>query len=89
MATCIKTGCSVFIECTNSWAYGDAFRIGDVTWFRLCEHSFKGPIRDVMHFTVHDYAAWHDERATSMKQNSTMICGPSCVIDHGYGGVPI
>lgn len=88
MTHCIKTGCHVFIEPRNMWALGDAFRTNDVTWFRFCDTSIS-PTRDSRHFTVHDFAAWYDEGKTSMRQNSTMICKPDHVTDHGYDGVPI
>ena len=86
---CIKTGFHAYLEPHGAWLYGDAFELYGVVYFRICEVSHNGPIRDVKHFTISNYANWFDENQTSQAQNSTMICDPFSVTDHGYEGVSI
>lgn len=85
----IKTGCHVYIQPTNSWAYGDAFEDSNLLILRLVAHDFKEPVQGftVKHFTVEDWLYWFDEPSTSMKQPSTMIC--NSYTNHGYEGIPL
>lgn len=90
--TCIKTGCHVWLEPHQQWAYGDAFEMFGVHFFRLCEKRFHrdgGPILPTKHFTVTDWALWFDEDKTSQDHNSVMVCDPFSVTNHGYDGVPL
>lgn len=86
--SCIKTGCYVHLTPHDQWAYGDAFEMYGITWFRFCEVADK-PLNSVKHFTVEDWAVWYDEIKTSQRQNSTMICDPYSVTNHGYAGIPV
>lgn len=86
--SCIKTGCYVYLAPHDMWAYGDAFEMFGVYFFRICQVERK-PIGDRRHFTINDWAIWFDENKTSMAQNSTMICDPFSVVSHGYDGVPL
>lgn len=86
--TCQKTGFHAYLAPYGMWAYGDAFELFGVTYFRICEISMK-PLRNVKHYTVQDWEQWFDEGKTSQAQNSTMICGPQDCEYHGYEGVPL
>lgn len=86
--SCIKTGCYCFLAPHNMWAYGDAFEIFGVHFFRFCQLEFQ-PISSVKHFTINDWSVWFDENKTSTAYNSTMICDPFSVINHGYEGTPV
>lgn len=83
---CIKTGAHVYLDPYDEWAYGDAFQLGDHTYFRLYAKDFK-PIRPVKHFTVYMIDQWWDEDKTSMEQNSTLIA--TAWRYHGYEGIAI
>lgn len=85
---CIKTGFQAYLDPRNEWLYGDAYRVGDVYLFRVCETSLR-PIRDRKHFTINNWRLWFDSHITSMDSNSTVVCNAKDVIDHGYEGVPI
>lgn len=86
--SCVKTGCHVFLEPYRMWALGDAFELYGVTYFRFSVLSYNR-IRDVKHFTVHDWEHWFDEDKTTTDGISTMICSPFAVINHGHEGVAI
>jgi len=86
--SCIRTGFHAHLEPHGMWAYGDAFELCGVHWFRICEVSMQ-PLSPVKHFTIRDWAVWHDENKTSQAQNSTMICDPFSIENHGYEGVPL
>lgn len=86
---CTKTGCHVYLEPYNSWAYGDAFEDNNLLILRLVTHSHKGPVEGfrVQHFTVYNFLYWFDDRATSVSHPSTMISHN--YVNHGYEGIPI
>lgn len=92
---CIKTGCHILLVEYDEYAYGDAFQmvvdggpgnLSFVYFFRLCERSHK-PIRDVLHFTVHEITHWFDDEHTGQAQNSTLIA--ESVTNLGYDGEPL
>lgn len=85
--TCIKTGCQVFLDGYQEYAYGDAFLIDGVYLFRLCERSFTPINWPIKHFTIENYANWFDDDRTSQKINSTLIAEAKDVTDHGYDGI--
>lgn len=86
--SCQRTGFNAYIEPLDMWAYGDAYELYGVTYFRICEVR-RHPPRDRKHYTVRDWQHWFDERKTSYEQNSTMICSPFDCTYHGYEGVPL
>lgn len=86
--SCQRTGFNAYIEPLDMWAYGDAYELRGVTYFRICKVRMH-PLRDRKHYTIHDWYHWFDERKTSQAQNSTMICGPEDCTYHGYEGVPL
>lgn len=79
---CIKTGCLAYIEPYDEWAYGDAFELDGVYYFRLVQRFFEHPKNVPLHFTIHGYDNWFD-KDTKM---STLIS--SVVTNHGYEGIP-
>ncbi len=95
---CIKTGCHIFLEEYQEYAYGDAFELAldindgeyeeKVLFFRLCARSRK-PIRPIEHFIVRRIAQWWDADKTSMMQNSTLIASAANCKNHGYEGILI
>ena len=87
--TCKKTGFHAELVPHKAWIYGDAFEMFGVHWFRICQISYTGPISPIKHFTIRDWAVWHDESKTSLGQNSTMICDPFSVEYHGYEGISV
>ena len=86
--SCQRTGFHAHIAPYGMWVYGDAYKLRGVTYFRICEIGW-GPLRDHIHYTIHDWDHWFDERKTSQAQNSTMICSPFDCTYHGYEGVPL
>lgn len=91
--TCIKTGCTVYLDCYGEWLYGDAFRTDNGTYyFRLVDRTRnKQMLEDYgsrLHFSVESFDNWFDLDATSAKTPSTLIAKGE-VIYHGYEGVPI
>jgi len=85
--TCIKTGCQIFIAPYQEFAYGDAFRVGNVYVFRLCERGFAHITGPLKHFTIDNWVYWFDDAKTSQATNSTLIAEASDVEDHGYDGI--
>lgn len=86
--SCIKTGFHAFLVPHELYVYGDAFKVNNAYIFRICSISPQ-PQRPVKHFTIEDWSLWFDEHKTSQSTNSTMLCWPQYVIDHGYNGTPI
>ena len=78
--TCTKTGCHIYIEPYQEWAYGDAFELGSVAYFRIVQRSFT-PLDRVQHYTVVDYDSWFDKDGTV----STLIS--DAFVSHGYEGI--
>jgi hypothetical protein len=87
--TCVRTGCQIFVEPYQEYAYGDGFKVGNVYVFRLCKRSFSPINWPIKHFTIENFEHWFDEDRTSQKTNSTMIVPARYVTDHGYDGVGI
>ena len=86
--SCIKTGFHAYLTPHSLYLYGDAFELFGVTYFRICQATDK-PVYPVIHFTIGDFAEWFDKDKTSIQQNSTMICSPFDVTNHGYEGKPL
>lgn len=90
MIQCVKTGCVVWLEEYNEWAYGDAFEGDDFFIFRLCQRRFDHfPGQTRQHFTVHRIAHWFDDHRTSQEINSTLVAYAQHVENFGYEGVQI
>lgn len=88
MRECLKTGFHGFLLPYEVYIYGDAFVLDEVYIFRICETN-KKPISGALHFTIYDWFRWFDEKETSMKQNSTMLCTAAEITYHGHEGVVI
>lgn len=82
--TCIKTGCHVFIEPYGEYAYGDAYEVAAVRYFRLVQRSRK-PLAPTLHFTIHSFHDWFDKDCA--EHISTLITTQSR--NHGYHGILI
>lgn len=90
MIQCIKTGCLVWLEEYDEWAYGDAYEGDDFFVFRLCERRFtEFPGLPRKHFTIHRIAHWFDEQGTSQQNNSTLLAYAQWVENHGSEGIPV
>lgn len=87
--SCIKTGCYLFLEPYNLWAYGDAHMdtFEEVYIFRICQIETR-PIGPKLHFTVRDWDYFFDGELVP-KKNATMICPNIKVTNHGYDGVEV
>ena len=91
--SCIKTGCVAYLADYGEWIYGDAFDHNGVlvvrTVFRTRDAKDLEEFGDVRNFTIHRTAHWWDEKATSMKQNSTVISERGNWHQDGdYEGIP-
>jgi len=80
---CTKTGCHIYIEQCNCYAYGDAFEGNGVALFRIVQIEFE-PISSVLHYRVGDFDQWFDRDRKGVA--STLIS--SSFENLGYGGVP-
>jgi hypothetical protein len=85
--SCIKTGCSLFLEPYGLWAYGDAHMdtYEEVYIFRICE--LKRVTNSVRHFTVRDWDYFFDEELVAKGRNATLIAPNIHVTNHGYDGI--
>lgn len=79
---CTKTGCHIFIEPYGEYAYGDAFELNDVAYFRLVQRS-QEPLFPRLHFTVWNYDSWFDADSPM----STMVSADYANL--GYEGKPL
>lgn len=87
--SCIKTGFHACVGPYDEYIYGDAFEVdGQIYYFRICAISLK-PIRERLHFVIHDFVTWFDKEKTSQQQNSTLIARATKVDDLGYDGIGI
>jgi hypothetical protein len=83
---CTKTGCHILIEPYNEYAYGDAFELDGVAYFRLVQRSHSA-IFSVLHYTVKHFDVWFDTDKTSQQQCSTLVTDD--FENHGYDGIAI
>jgi hypothetical protein len=91
---CIKTGCHVWLDEYDEWAYGDAFQSDEVMGssvfvFRIVSMSFN-PIAPKKHFTILKI----DHLFRDGTSSKTLICPHTTtisetVINHGYDGIPV
>lgn len=87
---CEKTGAHARLA-DGRWAYGDMHIFHGVRAFRICQITGydEPPLIDRVHFTIHDWETWFDERRDRQDvNNSTMMCLPHLVTTHGYDGIP-
>lgn len=88
---CEKTGAHARLP-DGRWAYGDMHEFNGVRAFRICQVSEYGaePLMSVLHYTIVTYETWFDQHRDRQDiNNSTMMCLPHQVVNHGYNGTLI
>lgn len=88
-ATCVKTGCEVWLDEYRCWTRGDAFKIGPVYVFRLVssminEHCREKP--DYKHFQINKIGLIFDK---DQNRICTVICHESAIEDFGSRGIAV
>lgn len=81
--TCTKTGCHIFISPYGEYAYGDAFELEGVAYFRIVQRA-RSPIFPVLHYTIIDFDNWFDKDTS---RPSTLITARYACL--GYDGLPV
>ena len=86
---CEKTGAHARLA-DGRWAHGDMHSIGGLKVFRVCSLTEYGaqPEFPMTHYTIHAWEEWFDEFSSiADNRNSTMLCLPHQLINHGYDGI--
>lgn len=85
MMACVKTGAHIYLEPYGEYAYGDAFEVDQIAYFRIVE-TRRSPIRPKLHYTVQFFENWFDQHSGGV---STLITKSETFINHGYDGKEI
>lgn len=80
--TCVKTGCSAYIEPTNQYLHGDLFFIFGAYIFRVVKADSNRPPR--LHLKINNYENWWDREAYV----STLAFKMTHATHYGYDGIP-